>query len=150
MSRRKRYTRNLGRTSGDAIPKRGTGSRYVRFAHARDPYGIFSYVSDARTRLSEPDREALDALVAWFRQSLDIPLCLIPAYLPRRRGRDNLDGSAVCWFRASAREHVEHARALAILVLRAKIPIVERWSDRIPGRICSTDAKQIAVASFWA
>jgi hypothetical protein len=94
MTRRKRYTRNMGRARAERVPRRGRGTKYVRFAHADD------------------DR-------------------------------------AVCWFHASAREHIKRARRLSILVRRAGIPIVERWHDEIPGLICSEDATQLAVASFW-
>jgi hypothetical protein len=41
MSRRKKYTRNLGRARAERVPTRGTGARYIRFAHADEPFGVF-------------------------------------------------------------------------------------------------------------
>jgi hypothetical protein len=86
VTRRKRYTRNLGRVPSEAIPKRGTGTRYVRFAHEREPYGVFSYVSDARPRLSEADLEELNEIIAWFSVHLEEPTRLVPV-LRKRRAR---------------------------------------------------------------
>jgi hypothetical protein len=143
MSRRKRYTRNLGRSPAERVPTRGRGSRYVRFAHAADPYGVFSYAKDARPSLAALDCDELDHLLQWFADHLDEPESMVPV----RAASD--DDRAVCWFRASARRHVTHARRLSILVRRAGIPIVERRSDDVPGLICSEDAHQLAVASFW-
>jgi hypothetical protein len=150
VSRRKRYTRNLGRVPAEAIPKRGNGATYVRFAHDVEPYGVFSYVSDARRRLSERDRGELDDLLAWFRAHLDEPTRLVPVLRQRRTGSSDPEPSALCWFRASAREHLERARRLTVLVRRAGLPIVERWSEDVPGQVCSEDVEQVAVASFWS
>ena len=151
MSRRRRYTRNLGRTTHDRVPKRGAGHRYVRFAHRTDPYGLFSYLNDARPRLSEPDRAELEAIVGWFNENLDEPDCMVPVRVAARgrRAENDAEPSAVCWFKATARAHVARARRMAILVRRTGIPIVELRRDLVPGQICSGDAAQIAAASFW-
>lgn len=153
MGRRLRFTRNLGRDTAEKLPRRGAGARYVRFAHPRHPFGVFSYLDDARRRLSDPDRDELNEIVGWFNANLDEPDCMVPVRvrLPGRRAPATDDQpSAVCWFKASARQHVARARRLAILVRRAGVPIVEIWRDVVPGQICSGDAAQIAVASFWA
>ena len=42
MSRRKRFTRNLGRKLGAPLPQRTT-NEWVRFEHASEPFGVFSY-----------------------------------------------------------------------------------------------------------
>ncbi len=147
MSRRTRYTRNLGRERPASIPRQGTGSRFVRFVHEREPYGIFSYVSKARPRLGELERDQLEALVGWFREHLDEPSSMIPVHEPDAGGDDG--PRAVCWFRASARAHVARARRLAVLLRAARIPIVERWSDVLPGRLCAEDDKQLAISPFW-
>jgi hypothetical protein len=146
MSRRMRYTRNLGRERPPSVPRQGTGSRFVRFVHAREPYGVFSYIGDARRRLDERERDQLDALVQWFREHLDEPSSMVPVHEPAAAG----DGPrAVCWFRASARAHVDRARRLAVLLRAAHIPIVERWSDVVPGRLCAEDTNQLATSPFW-
>lgn len=59
MGRRLRFTRNLGRAELEKVPRRGAGARYVRFAHRTRPFGVCSFVDDARPRLSEPDRVEL-------------------------------------------------------------------------------------------
>ena len=48
MSRRKRYTRNLGRSLPEPLPVRTT-AEWVRFEHAREPYGVFCYLPDVRS-----------------------------------------------------------------------------------------------------
>jgi hypothetical protein len=41
------------------------------------------------------------------------------------------------WFREEASEHLTRARPVAELVRDARIPIVERYVTRIPGKLCS-------------
>lgn len=149
MSRRKRYTRGFGRAPSEALPLRGAGDLFVRFAHAVEPYGVFSYLNDAERRLAGAERAELDEAVAWFNAHLDAPARLVPVLRGRRVPRGKREPSALCWFRATAHGHVARARRMAILVRRAGIPIVERWSFDVPGQICSEDTEQIAVASFW-
>jgi len=149
VSRRKKYTRNLGRARTERVPTRGAGSKYIRFAHRDEPYGVFSYLRDAKPRLSDSDREELKAHREWFQGHLEEPDCFVP---PRpRRGKAERHGepTAVCWFRSTAREHVDRARRMSVLVRRAGIPIVEFRRDRVPGQVCSEDGEQLAVASFW-
>jgi hypothetical protein len=147
VSRRKRYTRNLGRERPATVPRQGTGSRYVRFVHEHEPYGVFSHFDVARVRLGEPERTELDELLGWFRAHLDLPTSLVPVHEPTAEGGEG--PRAVCWFRASASEHILRARRVAILLREARIPIIERWSDELPGRICSADEAQLAISPFW-
>ena len=63
----------------------------------------------------------------------------------RRRKHESL---AVCWFREDASEHIAKARLLVEVLARADIRFVERWSDRIPGVLCSEDEAQVAVVPF--
>jgi hypothetical protein len=149
VSRRKKYTRNLGRVRVERVPTRGTGSRYVRFAHVDEPYGVFSYLKDAKPMLSEADRAELEELRAWFGAHLDEPDCFVPVRPHRGKASRVGEPTAVCWFRASATEHVNRARRMSVLVRRAGIPIVEFRRDRVPGQVCSEDGEQLAVASFW-
>jgi hypothetical protein len=149
VSRRKKYTRNLGRARVERVPTRGTGARYVRFAHANEPFGVFSYLREASPALSDPDRAELKVLRDWFATHLEAPDCFVP--VRPRRGRPSYVGepTAVCWFRAIATEHVNRARRMSVLVRRAGIRIVEFRRDRVPGQVCSEDGEQLAVASIW-
>jgi hypothetical protein len=150
MGRAKRYTRNLGRSPVEQVPQRGRGELFVRFEHAQEPYGVFCYTDEARVALPRADQDEMEQILVWFDDHLELPDSLVPVRPQPRRGR-LVDGelSAVCWFRARAREHVEQARRLALLVRRARISIIERWTDRLPGQICSEDEAQLAIASFW-
>jgi hypothetical protein len=149
VSRRKKYTRNLGRARIERVPTRGTGACYVRFAHADEPFGVFSYLGEARPALSDPDRAELKALRDWFAAHLDEPDCFVPGRPRCGRASHVGEPTAVCWFRATATEHVSRARRMTMLVRRAGIRIVEFRRDRIPGQVCSEDGEQVAVASFW-
>ncbi len=119
MSRRQRYTRNLGRTLEEPLPVRTT-VEWIRFEHEREPYGVFSYLPDAHERLRGSERAELEALRRWFNQHLHAP-----EELTRER----------FWFRAEALSQVDKARQLADLVAAAGIPIVERRTRRMPGKI---------------
>ncbi len=76
MPRRKRYTRNLGRTIPEPQPRRLT-VEWGRFEHKSEPYGVFSYLSDARAVLSSSHSFGrvleLDRLIRWFERELDSP-----------------------------------------------------------------------------
>lgn len=77
--------------------------------------------------------------VDWFNNNLDAPARL---YGRRRKGR-NISG--VCWFRATATDHIRHARYLAWLVSEAGDPIRE-IRCRKPGEIIWRDEYQIVAA----
>jgi hypothetical protein len=149
VSRRKKYTRNLGRARVERVPRRGAGTHYVRFAHRDEPFGVFSYLREARPRLSEPDRDEVKALREWFQEHLEEPDCFVPVRVRRGLASRHGEPTAVCWFRSTAKEHVNRARRMSVLVRRAGIPIVELRRDRVPGQVCSEDGEQLAVASFW-
>src|SRR5262245_59270039 len=72
MSRRKRYTRNLGRTLPSPQPVRTT-VEWVRFENEHEPFGVFSYLSRAEHRLSPRRREKAEALRRWFNENLGSP-----------------------------------------------------------------------------
>jgi hypothetical protein len=124
MSRRKRYTRNLGRELSSPLPVRAT-IEWVRFEHEHEPYGVFSCIPDTDRALLAKARTELDALRAWFREHLGAP---DEATMER------------FWFRAEAADHIEKARRLAELVREAGIPIVERRTRRVPGKVSARRA----------
>ncbi len=66
----------------------------------------------------------------------------------KRARRRKHEGLAVCWFREDAIEHIAKARLLVEMLARADIPFVERWSDRLPGKLCAEDDVQVAVVPF--
>lgn len=132
MSRRKRYTRNLGRVLGSPLPVRGT-VEWIRFEHEREPFGVFSYLDDAQKNLGTGLRAEVDDLCEWFEEHLDVP-----DHFLRER----------FWFKAEAREYVDRAKRLAQLVRRAGIPMVERRTHRIPGKVRWQDEHQVAVLTY--
>ena len=109
MSRRKRYTRNLGRAVPAPLPARVT-VEWVRFEHEHEPYGVFSWLADARLKLGPEERAEIERLLRWFSEHLHAP------HLDDR-AKDRF------WFCAEAEEHVTRARRLAALVVAA----VVRW-----------------------
>src|SRR5690349_18715772 len=119
MTRRKRYTRNLGRTLRSPSPVRTT-VEWIRFEHEHEPYGVFSYVGDAREILTYQECAELDVL--------------LPDLLTIGR----------FWFRAEAAGHIAQARRMAALLTQAAIPIVERRTRRIPGKVKWEDDDQVA------
>lgn len=132
MSRRKRYTRNMGRALPEPLPLRAT-SVWLRFEHELEPYGLFSYVDEAKERLDSVHRDEIDEICAWFAQHLDAP---------------RLFERARFWFKAEATEHVLRGRRLMELLLDAGIPIVERRTRRVPGKVRFYDQHQVAVRTF--
>jgi len=63
---------------------------------------------------------------------------------------EHLDAPSVAelerfWFREEAVEHIARAQRLAALVRAAGIPIVERRTRRLPGKVRYDDASQVAV-----
>jgi hypothetical protein len=132
MSRRKRYTRNLGRTLKSPLPVRTT-VEWIRFEHEREPYGVFSYVSDARASLPAESVRELNAVLGWFEDHLHAPDLLTVERF---------------WFRAEAAAYVTKAQRLAQLLRAAGIPIVERRTRRIPGKVKWQDHNQVAVLTY--
>jgi hypothetical protein len=132
MSRRKRYTRNLGRKLKSPLPARTT-VEWIRFEHESEPYGVFSYASDARANLPAARIFELDTLLAWFSTHLHAPdLLTIERF----------------WFRSEAADHIAQARTLMDILNQAGIPIVERRTRRIPGKVKWEDRNQVAVLTY--
>jgi hypothetical protein len=132
MSRRKRFTRNLGRKLRSPLPVRTT-VEWVRFEHESEPFGVFSYLSDACDLVSEEGRQELRAIRDWFNERLDAPgLLTIERF----------------WFRAEAHEYVVQARKLAEVLCSVGIPIVERRTRRVPGKVKWQDNHQVAVLTY--
>jgi hypothetical protein len=135
MSRRKRYTRNLGRTLPSPQPVRTT-VEWVRFENRHEPFGVFTYTTRAERRLSAERRAKAERLYRWFVENLGWPK----------------DESALTeerfWFRAESREHIEKARELARLVSRTGYAIVERRTRRVPGKVKWEDEHQIAALTY--
>lgn len=134
MSRRKRFTRNLGRTVPSPLPRRTTCA-WVRFEHVSEPYGLFSYMSDAEEELEGEARRELDTLLEWFGDFLDAPVLAADA-------RDRF------WFRAEAEAPIVRARRVMELMREAGIPIVERRTTRIPGKITWEDRDQVSLLTY--
>ncbi len=132
MTRRKRYTRNLGRKVPSPLRARTT-LEWIRFEHEVDPYGVFSYLSDAKEQLGANGVAEIGLLVDWFREHLDAP---------------DVKDLERFWFKLEATEHVERARRLAELVRSAGIPIVERRTSRVPGKIRYEDGHQVGVHMY--
>lgn len=133
MSRRKRYLRNLGRTLPEPLPRRTT-TEWIRFEHETEPYGVFSYVRDAKAKLPEADIDEVELLMDWFNEWLDAP-------------EDGLNEERF-WFCAEADWTIRQARRLTELVRQAGIPIVERRTNRVPGKIKWEDPDQVAVITY--
>ena len=129
--------------------------RYVRFEHATEiirgvAFGPFSYVADARERLVGKDLAELDVLMCWFSDNLEEPERMVPFrdVGERRARRRKREAVAQCWFREDAEAHIARARELVTILARAGFEFVERWSDRLPGKLCAEDGVQIAVVPY--
>jgi hypothetical protein len=132
VSRRKRYTRNLGRRLRVPLPR---SEEWVRFEHELEGFGVFSYLSDARRRGSTRLAARIDRLRAWFNLWLDAP------------SDDVRIDNEKFWFRAEAAEHLERARRLADLVSRAGFPIRELRVIQGSKPVRWQDAHQLAVST---
>ena len=81
-------------------------------------------------------RRPLRAHLTWFEAYLPVP-----SRFERRFGRTST-GVGVCWFRASAQEHIARIRAICGILDEIGYPILSRW-DSDPGRIVYQDDFQI-------
>ena len=108
---------------------------WVRFEHEREPYGLFSYLSEARSQLTGEALLEVETLRHWFRSQLDAPELSTRA-------------DERFWFREEADQHIARARRLAELCRLAGIPIVERRTARIPGKVRWEDPRQVAVLTY--
>jgi hypothetical protein len=94
---------------------------------------VFSYLSEACDLLSEEGRKELQAIRDWFNERLDAPdLLTIERF----------------WFCAEAQEYVVRARRLAEVLCSIGIPIVERRTRRVPGKVKWQDKHQVAVLTY--
>jgi hypothetical protein len=132
-----------------------TELRYVRFEHASEiirgvAFGPFSYVAEARDLLIGKALADLDDVMRWFIENLEEPERMVPFrdVGKRRARRRKREAMAQCWFREDAEAHIARARELVVLLRRAGFEFVERWSDRLPGKLCAEDGVQIAVVPF--
>ena len=132
MSRRKKFTRDMGGRLASPLPVRTT-SEWVRFEHENEPYGAFSYISDAEALLADDGLKELHAIRGWFNEHLDAP--------------DDLTRERF-WFCAEATQYVEKAHQLSELLRSVGIPIVERRTRRVPGKVTWHDANQVAVFTY--
>jgi hypothetical protein len=154
MSRRLRFTRNVGRRVPAPTPQREE-LRYVRFEHATEiirgvAFGPFSYVGDARKLLVGSDLAELNDVMRWFSDNLEEPERMVPFrdVGERRARRRKREAMAQCWFREDAEAHIARARELVAILGRAGFAFVERWSERLPGKLCAEDGVQIAVVPY--
>jgi hypothetical protein len=132
VSRRKRYTRNLGRRLREPLPR---SEEWVRFEHELQGFGVFSYLDDARARGSSRLVARIDRLWAWFNLWLDAPSNAV-----------KIDHEKF-WFLAEAGAHVGRARRLANLVSQAGFPIRELRISPTGKRVRWEDAHQLAVST---
>jgi hypothetical protein len=73
------------------------------------------------------------AFAPWFSEHLDAP---------------EVASVERFWFRAEAADHIARARRLAELLRDAGFPIVERRTERVPGKVRAEDPNQIAVVTY--
>jgi len=102
---------------------------YIRFysgeideeSHVRS--GLFCAASELRWSASLPQHEfdALTELKCWFNEHLASPF----DYLPRAKSYDR----AVCWFKATAHEHIARAWELVAILERNDVLI---WTIKAP------------------
>jgi hypothetical protein len=118
----------LGRELPAPLPARTTAA-WVRFEHEREPYGVFSYLDEVLPGA----RDEVDRLCVWFSEHLDAP---------------DVSHIERFWFKAEAAAYVERARRLAELLRAAGVPIVERRTTRVPGKVRAEDAQQVAVVTY--
>lgn len=87
--------------------------------------GLFCAASDLRESEGLPDYEfdALTALWDWFKEHMDSPF----EYLPHHRRYE----AAVCWFKPTAREHIERAWELVAILERHDVLIWTIKSQRV-------------------
>ncbi len=115
---------------------------YVRFIvltpHARPAPGLFrsDFDPDDDPTLPAWLAEAAREHYAWFNENLVRPRRF--TVVSRRRHIY----AGICWFHASAREHIARARDLAALIAEAGRP-TEMVSTRHPGQILYRDEVQI-------
>lgn len=117
---------------------------YVRFVttnlldHLRVAAGVFTIVYDIEddTQVPNYERERLGELIAWFEKNLKAPSRF-------SRSRRYGEYKAVCWFKPSAKEHIEKLREM-VWILEANGVFVQMLKTHNPGYIVYEDDYQIA------
>ena len=112
---------------------RFVGGRIDRRTQKRQ--GIFGVAGAAidMVEFESYDRERLTSLLQWFETHLSVPTTLTRAQL--------------CWFKASAREHLARAREIQH-VLDANGVFIEMLATRRPGYVLYEDEFQVAAHPF--
>ena len=122
---------------------------YVRFVTTKQhpdtgvQMGIFqtSRLLPPVGQVADWDEARLAELKAWFNDHLEKPERVA------RSRRPNGHHAAVSWFKASASEHIAHARELAALLEAYGVPTRMLTTDR-PGYIVYEDEFQVAAEPF--
>jgi len=117
---------------------------YVRFVttnllvNLRMAAGVFRIVHKVEDDTQVPDyeRERLRDLIDWFNENLRVPSRF------SRSGRRR-EYKAVCWFKPSARAHIEKMREI-VWILEANGVFVQMIKTHNPGYIVYEDDYQIA------
>lgn len=122
---------------------------YLRFRihrldeEARAPIGVFNeaYRLLEERALAEHETEAIEELLAWFKEHLPIPTRF------KRASGDHRPNRAICWLKSSATEHVRQVRALTAL-LEIQGVLVEVVKTEEPGSIVYEDDYQVAAEPY--
>ena len=110
------------------------------------PQGIFQ---PADRLLSEnlvdgEDHSALDELLKWFAQNLATPTRFKAT---KSKGWWRRDRHGICWFRATALEHVSKCHQMAGILRRNGLDVVVITTSR-PGYIAYKDSYQVVAEPF--
>lgn len=122
---------------------------YVRFvAKTRLPgsrcrKGVFHHACDLvdERKLDLLDELRFEIAADWF--DLHLPF---PRRFSRSR-RPNAHPTAICWFKAEARECIQRARKMAALLNSAGVPIDMLRTDK-PGYVVYEDGFQVVAVPF--
>jgi hypothetical protein len=105
--------------------------------------GIFTAAFKLRRSGSLPDYEhdVLYEVMEWFNENLERPLRF------SRSARRSSPNRAICWFKSTAREHLEKVREMAAVLENNAVLIWMIKTDK-PGYVVYEDAFQIAAEPF--
>jgi hypothetical protein len=119
---------------------------FVRFVtlnivqHLRVEAGVFTvaYTVEREWSMFDYERERLRELLDWFGENLKRPRWYSIAKNPY---------NAICWFRPSAKEHIDKMREM-VLILEDNGILIHMIKARAPGYIVYEDDFQIAAEPF--
>ena len=120
---------------------------YVRFVtDLRDgpsnhQVGVIRSIRSLEDRIVPADIERLDALFAWFRTWLRVPVRFA------RSRRRNAQKKALCWFKESSYRCINKAKEI-VAILECNGIATETLVTRRPGYIVYEDYHQIAAIPF--